>query len=277
MRRRTYIVTGGNTGIGKAIALTLAKQNRHVVIISRNATKGEAALAEIRNVANNAPMELMIGDLGSIESTKRLAVNLLASYPDISILINNAGVWPIELHLNSDGLETAFMVNHLAPYILSKMLRDRLKQNSPARIVNVNAGLYVKGKLDLEKTPYGKDFGRIRTYMNTKLCNIFFTQRCSSFLEGSGVTINAVHPGVIRTNLGDTGGVLGWLLRQVKKTWGTPEEGARPPVWLATAPEVERINGKYFYLTTETPYARNAQNGELRDKLWVLSHSLTSV
>ncbi len=276
MSKRTFIVTGGNSGIGKATALALAMQGKHVVIVSRNACKGEATLAEIRERSGDFATELVVGDLGTIESTKQLAATLLARYPGISVLINNAGVWPARLSLNANDLETAFMVNHLAPYILSKMLMDRLRENCPSRVVNVNAGLYIKGKVDLARTPYGTDFGRFATYMNTKLCNIYFVQKFAQLLEGSGVTINAVHPGVIRSNLGNMGGVFGFLLRQAKKSWGTPEEGARPSTWLATAEELERTNGKYFDLMVEKPYAENAQDDSIREGLWMLSGKLTS-
>jgi NAD(P)-dependent dehydrogenase (short-subunit alcohol dehydrogenase family) len=276
MHKRTFVVTGGNSGIGKATAVALAKQGEHVVIVSRNVCKGEAALAEIRTMSGNPATELVVGDLGSVESAKQLAAKLLAAYPNIAVLVNNAGVWPLALQLNVDGLENAFMVNHLAPYILSNMLLDRLRRNRPSRIVNVNAGLYIKGKIDLATTPYGKDFGRFSTYMNTKLCNIYFTQKLSRLLDGSGVTVNAVHPGVIRTNLAETGGLFGWLLRQAKKFWAAPEEGARPVVWLATAPKLEQTNGRYFDLTVEKPYAEKAQNDDLRDTLWDLSGKLAS-
>jgi NAD(P)-dependent dehydrogenase (short-subunit alcohol dehydrogenase family) len=274
MNKRTFIVTGGNSGIGKAAALALAKQGEQVVIVSRNACKGEAALAEVRSLSGNPGTELVVGDLGSVESTKHLAADLLARFPGIVVLINNAGVWPTSLQLNAEGLENAFMVNHLAPYILSRMLYPQLRQNAPSRIVNVNAGLYIKGKVDLSRTPYGKDFGRFSTYMNTKLCNIYCTQSFAKLLDGTGVTVNAIHPGVIRTNLGDTGGLFGWLLRQAKRSWGTPEEGARPVVRLGTAPELEQTNGKYFDLLAEKSYAENAQDDDLREKLWKLSGKL---
>lgn len=274
---KSIVVTGGNAGIGKAIAVELAKLKHHVIIVSRNPDKGRAALEEIRNVSGSSMVHLVTGDLGSIRSTKDLAGQMLKKFPGVSILINNAGIWPTKLEINPDGLEMAFMVNHMAPFILSNMLWGQLKKNKPARIVNVNAGLYVKGKVDLEKTPYGKDFGKFATYMNTKLCNIYFTQKFSEIIQGSGVTINALHPGVIRTSLGESPGLLGSILKFLKKSMDDPETGARPPVWLATSPDVEQINGKFFWLTTQKPYAKNAQDPVLRDKLWDLSMRIASL
>lgn len=277
MKERTFIITGGNTGVGKAIAVNLARRKHHVVIVSRNPEKGGAALKEIKSLSDNPNVDLIMGDLSTVQATKELAKNILKGFPDLSVLINNAGIWPMKLEINPDGLETAFMVNHMAPFILSNMLLNRLEKNAPSRIVNVNAGLYVFGKLDIEKTPYGKDFGRLSTYMNTKLCNIFFTQRFSEMLRDSGVTINALHPGVIRTNLGDSPGIFGGILKLIKRSMDPPEEGAKPPVWLATCPNLEKTSGKYFELCVEKPYAPNAQNPELRDRLWDLSAGLASL
>jgi NAD(P)-dependent dehydrogenase (short-subunit alcohol dehydrogenase family) len=182
--------------------------------------------------------------------------------------VNNAGIWPTKLQMNADNLEMSFMVNHLAPFILSNRLLSTLKSNAPARIVNVNAGLYVNGKYDPDKTPYGKDFNRMKTYANTKLCNVLFTREFAQRIEGSGVTINALHPGVIRTSLGDFSGILGMLLRLVKRSWGSPEEGAKPPVWLATSPEVEGINGQYYDLQKPIDVNEIASDVELGKRLW---------
>ena len=277
MESKVVIVTGGNTGIGKAIAIELAKQKYHVVIVSRNLEKGKIAVSDITNLSKNNNVNFIVGDLRNIESTKNLANTILSQYPKISVLINNAGLWPTKLEINEDGLEMGFMVNHLAPFILSQMLLAQLKKNKPARIVNVNAGLYVKGKVDLAKTPYGQDFGKFSTYMNTKLCNIYFTQKFSEEIKDSGVTINAIHPGVVQTDLGKSEGLFGIILNLVKKTWLSPEEGAKPPVWLATNPEAENWNGKYFDLFSQKPYAKNANNAELKNQLWDLSKNLTSL
>jgi NAD(P)-dependent dehydrogenase (short-subunit alcohol dehydrogenase family) len=275
--KKTVIVTGGNTGIGKAIAVSLAKQGCHVVIISRNAEKGKDALADIINLGENKNIELVIGDLGTIDGVKKLADELIIKYPDARVLINNAGVWLMKKSINVDGLEQTFMVNHLAPFILSTMLFKVLKNNAPSRIVNVNAGLYVFGKFNPEKTPYGKDFGMVRTYMNSKLCNVMFTRDFAVLLKGSGVTINALHPGVINTGLGVSKGFFGNIIQIMKKNMSTPEEGAEAPVHLALATELEGISGRFFMLSEETPYNRNALNEEKSKYLRDLSIKLTGV
>lgn len=277
MNTKTFIVTGGNTGIGQAIAQALAAADAHVVIVSRDPQKGAQAIADIEQASPNKKVELVVGDLGSVASTHQLADTLLDRFPHSAVLINNAGVWLHECWINADQLEFSFMVNHLAPFILSNRLLTSLQANAPARIVNVNADLYVNGKLDLDKTPYGQDFSRMGTYANTKLCNVLFTRELAKRIEGSGVTVNAVHPGVIRTNLGDASGIVGLLLGLVKRFWETPTEGAKAPVWLATSPDVEGINGQYFDKCEAIEVNENAKDAELGQKLWDLSASLAGI
>ena len=277
MQNGVHIVTGGNAGIGIEIVKSLAQMGAHVVLVSRSDTRGQAALAQVKQANAAANVELVVGDVGSIAGTRQLADTLLAAYPAIQVLVNNAGVWPTEKVLNEDGLEQAFMVNHLAPFMLSHLLMPALKAAAPARIVQVNAGLYVKGKVDLEQTPYGGDFGRIKTYCNTKLCSVLTLKEHARRLEGSGVTVNMVHPGVLRTGLGDSQGIVGWLLRQVKRTWAPPEDGAVAPVWLATAPELATTSGVYFNEKEMMPFDDVALQPELAHKLWELSEQLAGL
>lgn len=277
MDKKTFIITGANTGIGKAVALELAKQNQNVVIVSRDKQKGLSALDEIKNISGSCGIELIQGDLSSINSCKDLAAVLLEKYPGMNVLINNAGVWKTKCEVNSDGLESTFMVNHMAPFILSNLLFPQLKKNAPAGIVNVNAGLYIKGKLDIEKTPYGKDFTKFGTYANTKLCNVFATCEMARRIEGSGVTINAVHPGVINTGLGDFSGPLGLVLRMAKHFWQTPAKGAEAPVWLATDPSLHNTSGKFFLLKNEMELSDAAKDISLSNRLWEFSSKAAGI
>ncbi|MGE5496967.1 MAG: SDR family oxidoreductase [Syntrophothermus sp.] len=271
MDKMTFIITGANTGIGKAIAFELARKNQKVVLVCRDNQKGLAALEEIQSSSENCETELVQGDLSSIKSCTNLAGVLVEKYPDMNVLINNAGVWKTKCELNSDGLESTFMVNHMAPFILSNLLFPQLQKNAHARIVNVNAGLYIKGKLDLEKTPYGKDFTRFGTYANTKLCNVLTTCEMARRIEGSGVTVNAVHPGVINTGLGNSPGLLGFVLRGAKHFWGTPAQGAVAPVWLATDPSLHNTSGKFFLLKNEMELTDAAKDTALAKRLWEFS------
>ena len=277
MNDRVCVVTGGNAGIGRAIVEALAQQQAQVVLVSRDKARGETAVQEIHSALPQANIDLVVGDLSSVSGTRQLAQTLLNRYPAIHLLVNNAGVWPTQKQLNEDGLEMGFMVNHLAPFMLNQLLQERLRASAPARIVNVSAGLYVNGRVDLQKTPYGHDFHPIRTYASTKLCNLLCLPLEAEQLAGSGVTINAVHPGVINTKLGIMRGPLGWLMKLVKRSWATPEQGAIVPVWLATAPELAEVNGRYFNEKEEAPLADVAQNTELAQQLWQLSLDLTQI
>jgi NAD(P)-dependent dehydrogenase (short-subunit alcohol dehydrogenase family) len=268
MKDKACVVTGGNRGIGYEIVRALALQGAHVVMVGRSNERGRAALAQLQAAAPHGTITLVAGDLGTIAGTRQLAHALLQTLPRIDVLINNAGVWPAKKVINADGLEEAFMVNFLAPFMLSQLLKDRLAASAPARIVQVNAGLYANGKVDLDKTPYGADFSRFRTYANSKLCGALTLAQEADIFAEHGVTVNMVHPGVVNTDLGQMSGVLGWLLRQIKRTWMSPEQGAVAPVWLAGSFEVADKTGLYFNEKKEIPLDDGAKDEQLARNLW---------
>jgi NAD(P)-dependent dehydrogenase (short-subunit alcohol dehydrogenase family) len=279
MDQKPYVVTGANAGIGKAIAQALAGMGRRVVMVSRDPVKGKAAADEVRAASKNEAVELVVGSLNTVADAKKLAETIRGRYPAIGCLINNAGVWMTKKVLNADGIETTFMVNHLGPFILTNLLLPNLMAGKPARVVNVNAGLYVFGRLDLERTPTGKDFGRFRTYCNTKQANLLFTVELARRLSAKDVTVNALHPGVIKTGLatGDARGVLGAAIMLWKYFMKTPEEGAAAPVWVATAPELKGVTGRFFQLTKEQRILPKGKDPETAARLWELSTKLTGV
>ena len=273
--QRQIVLTGASSGIGKAAVRILAEQGAHVTLVCRDPAKGEAALRELG--AHAAQCRVVVGDLGSVAKVRALAKTLLDTCPRIDVLINNAGVWMTEKVINDDGLEMSFMVNHLAPFLLTWLLLDRLEQSRPARIVNVNSGLYINGVLDLAKTPKGDDFGKLKSYANSKFCNMLATRELAKRIEGTGITVNALHPGVIRTNLGATGGALGAVLRVAKLFWKSPESGGQTVAHLALAPELEGVSGRYFDCYKETPIIARAQNDVLGRELWDLSERLAGL
>jgi len=267
---QTVIVTGGNRGIGRAVACAMADQGWRVVVLARNAEQGRAAVDALPGEGH----ALVVGDLADRAGVARAADQLDAACAGLDALVHNAGIWPSRRVLNADGVEMAFAVNHLAPYQLNLLLEDRLKEGG-ARVVHVNAGLYVKGKVDPEVTATGGNFHSIRTYADTKLCNAALLPLFARRWENSGVTVNAVHPGVIRTGLGDRPGPLGVLLRLVKRRWAAPEEGARPVVRLATDPALDGITGRYFDVDREIPLADAARDAGLAESLWAQAARLT--
>lgn len=268
MKDKVCVVTGGNRGIGYEIVRALAKLEATVMLVSRSQTQGEAALAQLKNEQPQATIHCLTGDFSTVNTTRQFAESLLASVDSIDVFVNNAGIWPTKKEINVDGLEMGFMVNFLAPFMLSHLLKERFISSAPARIVHVNAGLYVKGKVDLQKTPYGADFGRLHTYATTKLCSVLTLAQEAALFAPHGVTVNMVHPGVVNTNLGQMNGVLGWLLKQVKRSWMTPEQGAVAPVWLATSDEVANQTGHYFNEKEVMALHEVAQDEALAKALW---------
>lgn len=268
MNSEVFVVTGGNKGIGYEIVKALASQGGHVVLVSRDKGRGQSALDSLNTKEFPGSIELMIGDLGSIAGTRQLAASILDNLPRIDVLINNAGIWPTKKVINVDGLEEGFMVNFLAPFMLSHLLKERLVSSAPARIIHVNAGMYVRGKVDLEKTPYGADFGRFQTYANTKLCSVLTLDREATMFDPDNVTVNMIHPGVVNTDLGQMDGIMGWLLKLIKRRWMSPEEGAAAPVWLATSAAVAGKTGLYFNEKDVIPIDTIAKAERMSLELW---------
>ncbi|MDI1446856.1 SDR family NAD(P)-dependent oxidoreductase [Polyangium sp. 6x1] len=272
---KTVVVTGGNRGIGRAVARELITRGCRVVLHARDRARGERALEELRG-AGPGEVTLVTGDLSTKRGIRETADAILAACPRIDVLIHNAGLWPSERILNEDGLEMAFVVNHLAPFMLNHLLEARLVE-SRSRVVQVSAGLYVKGRPDLEKTPTGEDFQPLGTYPTTKLCNLLLVPRFAARWKERGPTILALHPGVIRTGLGDRKGMLGRLLRVVKRLWKSPEEGARPVVRLALDPALDGVTGRYYHLDVETELLPIARDEALAAKLWSQAEKLSEV
>ncbi|XVQ11346.1 SDR family NAD(P)-dependent oxidoreductase [Spirillospora sp. CA-255316] len=265
--RPTAVVTGANRGIGYAVAEQLVRAGHEVVLVARDRARGETARAELDASAgaSGGTARLVVGDLSSIRAIRETAAALTAACPRIDVLVHNAAIWPYERVLNEDGLEQAYVTNHLAPFLLNLELEPLLLA-SKARVVQVSAGLYVRGVADPDRTPEGLDFHSMRTYADTKLCNLMMVPLFAERWKDSEVTIDAVHPGVYRTGLGDRTGPLGVLLKAAKLLWKKPATGARPVVALALA--TDGGTGRYFHLHKEQPPAPVAADRQLAQRLW---------
>lgn len=248
---QNVLVTGGNRGIGKAICESLLKRGHRVVFTCRLAQDGDAALKELKEATHNHKVHYIVGDLSSIRSALDLASIIRAKFPSMNVLIHNAGVWPKAKQMNEDGLETSFCVNYLAPYLLTRELGPLLEGNGPdSRIVFVSGKIYVAGHADITKTPFGTDFSPLKTYMHTKQCGVILFLNTARQYQNTHVKVNAVHPGVIRTGLGES--ETSWrctncLLGLVKRVFfRDPSDGAVGPVWLAQSQEAIDSHGKYY-------------------------------
>ncbi|MGW2312713.1 SDR family NAD(P)-dependent oxidoreductase [Actinomadura luteofluorescens] len=248
----SVVVTGGNRGVGRAVAAEAVRRGHRVTIVARRPDAGAVAAREVG-------ADLLVGDLSSVRTVRELAGALAAAGSGPCVLVHNAALWPARRELNEDGFEQAFFTNHLAPFLLNRLLEERLR-----RVVQVSAALYAAGSVDPDRTPEGRDFHPVRTYAGTKLANLLMVPLFAERWKGTGVTIDAVHPGVLRTDLTTRGGPLGLLMRAVKPTL--------KPVGRAAPPVVDLVDsagtGRYFHVAKERPLRARARDGALARRLW---------
>lgn len=276
VKDKQCIVTGGNSGIGLHTAIGLARQGARVALVSRSPAKGEAAVREVRAAVPGAQVDLVVGDLGSLAQIRQLAADLLERYPAIHVLVNNAGLWMTERQETPDGLETTFAVNHLGPFLLTNLLLPRLQQSAPARIVNVASEAHRQGKLAFDDLQATRGFGKIKAYCDSKLANVLFTRELARRLQGTGVTANSLHPGVVNTNLGNnSSGLIRWVFDIAGPLFFiTPEKGARTSLHVATSPDLDGVSGRYFKSSKINGEAKAAKDDEAARRLWAASEQL---
>jgi len=243
MRGKIVMVTGANAGIGKATALALAKQGATVVMVSRNRARGEMAAEEVIARSGNASVELLVADLSSQDSVRRLARDFLARYERLDVLVNNAGVYMPRRQRTADGLETMFATNYLAQVLLTNLLLPALKAAAPARIVNVASGAQAMGRIDFADLQGEKRYRGMRAYAQSKLALIIWTYELARRLSGTGVAVNALEPGIVATKLP---GRISPLVALIRPFMTTPEQGARSSVLLASSPRAASYTGNYF-------------------------------
>ncbi len=278
MDEKVCLITGATSGIGKATATGLANMGASVVMIGRDRGRGEAALAEVKEKSTGASLNLMLADLSSQEEIRRLADEVKESYPRVDVLINNAGVIRSERITTADGLETTFAVNHLAHFLLTNLLLDALKASAPSRIVNVASGEQRNGTIDFDDLQGEKGYKGAKAYSQSKLATVLFTYELARRLEGTGVSANCLHPGVVGTNLGSgVSGVFGVTVRALKPLMKSPEKGAQTSVYLASSPEVEGVSGRYFAKKAEARSSDASYDERLARRLWEASADLTNL
>jgi NAD(P)-dependent dehydrogenase (short-subunit alcohol dehydrogenase family) len=273
---RICMVTGASSGIGKATALELAKMGATVVLVCRDRARGEAALADARQTGGSAM--LLLADLSSLAEVRRLASEYRREHGQLHVLINNAAVITRKRSLTVDGLETQFAVNYLAPFLLTNLLLDVLKASAPARVVNVASQVHAQGTINFGDLHGERRYDPLEAYFQSKLANVLFTYALAKRLDGTGVTANCLHPGVIATKLlDDFMGRPGPLRLLNKLQYDGPRVGAETPVYLASSPEVEKITGCYFVEKTPAPSSRESYDKDVRERLWRVSEELTGL
>ncbi|GCE07045.1 SDR family oxidoreductase [Dictyobacter aurantiacus] len=270
MQGRVCLVTGANNGIGKVTALELARRGAHVIMVSRNRAKGEEAQAEIKRESGNEQVDLLIADMSSLASVRQLAQEVKDRYPQLHVLINNAGAMYNKRQESVDGIESSFATNYVGPFLLTNLLLDLLKASAPARIVNVSSTAHKMGKIDFNDLQSEKSYRPMGVYGSAKLALILFTYQLAHRLEGTGVTVNALHPGVVGTSFfGD--GLLGKLGKLVMLS---PEKGAQTTIYLATSPDVANVSGKYFDKSKAVPSSKASYDEQAGLRLWQITEQL---
>jgi NAD(P)-dependent dehydrogenase (short-subunit alcohol dehydrogenase family) len=278
MGGKTVLITGGTSGIGKAAAMALAAMGANVVIVGRNQERGEATVGEIRAQSHNESVELMLADLSVQADVRRLAGQFLERHNRLDVLANNAGLVQSKRTETPDGIEATLAINHLAPFLLTNLLLERLEKSAPSRVITVSSEAQRWGTMDFEDMQSRRKYRGFPVYGTTKLANIMFTYELAERLNGSGVTANCLHPGSVGTNFGQNNrGPMALFFRTFKPIMRSPEQGADTLVWLASSPEVDGVSGQYFYDREEIEAKSVAYDRAARRRLWEVSEELTGL
>jgi retinol dehydrogenase-14 len=279
MAGKSVLVTGGTGGIGKATATGLAALGARVGITGRDLARAEAAAASIRAATGSPAVDVFAADLSAQAGVRRLAAQVLDTYPRLNVLVNNAGGFWAHRHVTADGLERTFALNHLAPFLLTSLLLGRLTASAPARIVTVSSGAHAQGRLDFDDLQGERAYSGQRAYSQSKLANVMFTHELARRLDGTGVTATAAHPGVAATSFGaeDPAAHLGIMIRVARPFMKTPAQGALTPIYLASSPEVEGVTGQYFANRRPKTSSKASHDTAAAARLWQVSAGLAGL
>ena len=275
LAKKVCLVTGASSGIGKATCMRLAEKGATVVMVCRNSETGGKALEEIKKKIPRATLDLLTADLSRQSAVRQLSADFLSKYQQLHILVNNAGLALRNRVLSDDQIEMTFAVNHLAYFLLTNLLLDRLKAGAPARIINVSSEAHRNAGFDSGNLQGERSYGGFKAYSITKLCNVLFTYELARKLNGTGVTVNAMHPGFLSTGIFRS--ASGFLRLLVRMTAGSPDSGANAILYLATAPELQDVSGKYFNGTRQQLSSPVSRDPAAAAQLWEISAKLVQL
>jgi NAD(P)-dependent dehydrogenase (short-subunit alcohol dehydrogenase family) len=270
---KQVLITGATNGIGLAAAEALAAQGAKLAIVARSEARARDAVARITRAGGGAgSVDVLIADLASQASVRALAAEVLGRYPRLDLLINNAGAMYTMRQLSPDGIELTWALNHLAPFLLTTLLLDRLRQSAPARIITTASGAHLEAHIPFDDLAAERSYKAFGRYGETKLANILFTTELARRLEGSGVTANCFHPGLVATGFNRNNGLLmGLAMTLLRPVSRSPEKGAETLVWLASSPDVASASGGYFFDKLPKTPSPAAQDSGVARRLWELS------
>lgn len=280
MRDKVVLVTGATDGIGKAAALELARMDAHVVLVGRSRPKTEATLSEIYKKTGSTSLDMLLADLSSMDDIRRMTSEFENRYHRLDVLLNNAGGIFAQRQLSADGYEMTFALNHLSYFLLTNLLLSLLKASAPSRIINVSSDVHRVSEINFDDLQNEESYlmGGFRAYGQSKLMNVIFTYELARRLEGTGVTVNVLHPGSVSTNLGkNNNGAVNFFFRAFHRLAMPPEAGAKTAVYLAASPEVEGVTGKYWDSCKAVLSSSDSYDEITAHRLWEISEHLTGL
>jgi NAD(P)-dependent dehydrogenase (short-subunit alcohol dehydrogenase family) len=278
MAGRTVLVTGGTSGIGRATALGLAMMGAHLAITGRDLERTKDAAREIRAAAGGQ-VDVFVADLSSQAEVRRLAGEVLQRYPRIDVLVNNVGGYWNSRHVTADGLERTFALNHLAPFLLTNLLLDRLELSAPSRVVTVASNAHAMGRIDFDNLQGERSYSGSRAYDQSKLANVLFTYELARRLRATSVTANTLHPGVVSTSFGaeDPGGVQRLFVPFIRPFMKTPAQGAATSIHVASSPDLDHVTGVYFANSKPKRSSKRSYDEAAATRIWRVSADLVGL
>lgn len=279
MTGKTVLITGGTGGIGRAVAIGLASMGAHVGITGRDRARAERAACDIADASGSRAVDVFVADLSSQAEVRRMAGEVLASYPQLDVLVNNVGGFWAHRNVTADGLEHTFALNHLAPFLLTGLLLERLMASAPARIVTVSSGAQSMGKIDFDDLMGEQDYSGQRAYNQSKLANVMFTYELARRIEGSGVTANALHPGMTNTAFSaeDPARAMAPIVAALRPFMRSPKKAADTAVHLASSREVQGVTGRFFANRKPRTSNKSSYDGAATARLWRVSTDLVGL
>lgn len=276
MEGKVCMVTGAASGLGAATARALAKQGAAVIVVDRDADKGAATVNQIRQGTGNPAVEFLRADLSSQAEIRHLVGRFRRRHPRLHVLVNNAGAMFGRRQESVDRIEMTFALNYLGYFLLANLLLDTLEASAPARIVNVSSRSHARARIDFDDLETRSGYRGLRAYERSKLAIVLFTYELARRLEGTGVTANALHPGVVATGFArQGGGIMSLVVRLFRFAFLRPEQGARTLVYLAASPQVEGVTGKYFVACQAVPSSPASYDAAAASRLWQVSADYT--
>jgi NAD(P)-dependent dehydrogenase (short-subunit alcohol dehydrogenase family) len=273
--RKTCLITGSSSGIGKETAIELSRKGYRVIMLCRDSEKSRNAWAEVKELVEDNDADLIYANLSSLDSIRKAAEEIKSKYDVIDVLINNAGVFKRKLTMSEDGIEINLAVNFLAPFLLTNLLLPLIKKSDSARIINMTSELYKDGKVDFGKTNINNKYNGNKAYANSKLLVVLFTYQLAKILKDDKITVNCVHPGVVQTDVFRD--FPKWVNRMLGLFISKPEEGAKPSIYLASSDEVRNISGKYFSKMKIKETKEITHDENVRQYVWDYANKLTGL